>query len=70
MKKTKTNKNNPAPEAPVSWPQEARLTAQATDLLLADGQANEADTLDGLAPQEPQLLLDCVLNNVLQGRHK
>lgn len=39
-------------------------------LLLAYGQANQTDALDGLAAQQPQLLLHGVLHDVFQRRHE
>lgn len=41
-----------------------------THLLLAHGQADEADALDGLAAEQPQLLLHGVLHDVLERRHE
>lgn len=37
-----------------------------TYLLLANGQANEADALDGLAAEQPKLLLHGVFYDVFQ----
>lgn len=39
-------------------------------LFLAYGQANQTDALDGLAAQQPELLLHGVLHDVFQRRHE
>lgn len=39
-------------------------------LVLADSQADEADTLDGLPSEQPQLLLHGVLHDVFEGGHE
>lgn len=41
-----------------------------TYLLLADSQANEADALDGLAAEQPELLLHSVLDDVFERGHE
>ena len=42
----------------------------AAYLFLAHSQANEADALDGLSTEQPQLLLHSVLHYVLERGHE